>query len=229
MTTIHSLCETCSIPFEHEPVQFYGKVIYSQRHCDDCCLKYTQDQKEEPARKAKDASRNRFNLIIPPIYHDTDLTRLPEVLTTPVASWSYQPMGLGFIGTSGAGKTRAAITLLKRMQDAGKDTFFLTAPDLSLNAANQFADSPAIKIIAQSALKLCKSADLLLLDDLGKGRMTDRAEAVLYDLLEYRTSHRLPTLWTSNSDAKGLLSMFSQDRGEAIVRRLAEFSTIVKL
>jgi len=229
MTTVHSICETCSIPYEHEPIQFNGKVIYFQRNCDDCCLKYTQDQKEAPARNARNASQTRFNLMIPPIYHDTDLERLPEALTTPVLTWSYQPMGLGFIGTSGAGKTRAAIILLKRIQDVGKNTFFLTSPDLSLNAANQFADSPAIKVIAQSALKLCKSADLLLLDDLGKGRMTDRAEAELYDILEYRTSHRLPTIWTSNSDAKGLLAMFSQDRGEAIVRRLAEFSSIVKL
>ena len=68
-----------------------------------------------------------------------------------------------------------------------------------------------------------------MIDDLGKGKMTDRAEAELYDLLEFRSSHKLPIIWTSNSDARGLLSMFSADRGDAIIRRLAEFSNIIKL
>jgi hypothetical protein len=39
----------------------------------------------------------------------------------------------------------------------------------------------------------------------------------------------MPIIWTSNSDARGLHGMFSQDRGDAIIRRLAEFSEIVKV
>jgi DNA replication protein DnaC len=114
------------------------------------------------------------------------------------------------------------------MHDDGHTTFYISATDLALNSANQFADNPATKSIAVSILTMCRSAEVLLLDDLGKGRMTDRAESELYDLLEYRTSRRLPTIWTSNSDAEGLHGMFSQDRATAILRRLKEFSQIVK-
>ena len=144
--------------------------------------------------------------------------------------WTFNPVGLGFIGGSGKGKTRAAVLLLKRMEEEGYNTFFLSGTDLALNSANQFADNPTIKTIALSILACCRKADVLMLDDLGKNKMTDRSESELYDLLEYRTSRRLPTIWTSNSAGKDLRSMFSQDRGEAIIRRLgSEFSTIVKL
>jgi DNA replication protein DnaC len=135
---------------------------------------------------------------------------------------------MGMIGTSGKGKTRASVLLLERMHDEGRTTFFISATDLALNSANQFADNPATKEIAKSILTMCRSAEVLVLDDLGKGRMTDRSESELYDLLEYRTSRKMPTIWTSNSDARGLIAMFSKDRGDAIIRRLAEFSTIVK-
>jgi DNA replication protein DnaC len=68
---------------------------------------------------------------------------------------------------------------------------------------------------------------ILLIDDIGKGKMTDRAEMELFDLLETRTSHKLPTIWTANAKGDDLLRMMSEDRGEPIIRRLSEFSEIV--
>jgi DNA replication protein DnaC len=168
--------------------------------------------------------------MVPPMYLDTDERRLSGLLRAEIQNWTFGPLGLGFVGRSGAGKTRAAISLLKREHEEGRNVFFLSATDLALNSANQFADNPAIREISRSILKLCRSAEILLLDDLAKGRMTDRAESELYDVLEYRTSHRIPTIWTSNSDGPALLNMLSPDRGEAVIRRIGkEFSIIVKV
>jgi DNA replication protein DnaC len=71
-------------------------------------------------------------------------------------------------------------------------------------------------------LEKAAQVDALLLDDLGKNRMTERAEVELYDLLEHRTGHLLPTFWTSNSNAAGLHDMFSPDRADAMLRRLGK-------
>jgi DNA replication protein DnaC len=229
MTYQKATCTDCSQTFTFEPIMMGTKTLFSPTKCDPCTEKALSNYNETVYINAKKGSRKRFEQMIPPIYLDTLPERLSRLLTQHSEMWEYNPMGIGFIGNSGKGKTRAAVLLLERMHDDGKTTFFISATDLALNSANQFADNPTTKDIARSILTMCRSAQVLVLDDLGKGRMTDRAEAELYDLLEYRTSRRFPTIWTSNSDARGLISMFSKDRADAIIRRLAEFSTIVRV
>jgi DNA replication protein DnaC len=228
MITKQATCTDCSKPFTYEPLTWGKRTLFTPTKCDPCTEKAIEDQRQEVYINAKKASLARFKQMIPPIYLDTIPERITDLLRIPAEMWEFNPMGMGMIGTSGKGKTRASVLLLERMHDEGRTTFFISATDLALNSANQFADNPATKEIAKSILTMCRSAEVLVLDDLGKGRMTDRSESELYDLLEYRTSRKLPTIWTSNSDARGLIAMFSKDRGDAIIRRLAEFSTIVK-
>jgi DNA replication protein DnaC len=223
-----STCADCATPFTFEPITFGNKVVFSPTKCDPCTEKAIAYAEQDAAKRRENARRDRFQQMIPPIYLDTLPERIPARLREATEMWEYNPMGIGLIGLSGRCKTRSAVLLLERMHDDGHTTFYISATDLALNSANQFADNPATKSIAVSILTMCRSAEVLLLDDLGKGRMTDRAESELYDLLEYRTSRRLPTIWTSNSDAEGLHGMFSQDRATAILRRLKEFSHIVK-
>ncbi len=223
-------CLECQKEFEAELIALNGRTVFRPRYCEPCSEKLIARKNHDAQRRAKGASHARFATMIPPIYLTTDKNRLLPVLRSAINSWEFSPVGMGFVGASGKGKTRAAVELLKKQHELGKDVFYLSATDLALNSANQFADNPAIKEIAKSILSLCRRSDVLLLDDLGKGRMTDRAESELYDLLEYRTSRRLPTIWTSNSDGQQLRSMLSADRGEAITRRLGkEFTNIIKL
>ena len=230
ITTETMICRECNKSFDCELVTLNGRTVFQPLYCDPCNEKLIQRQDQDAQRRAAEASSARFRAMVPPMYLDTDEKRIVTLLRAEIQNWEFGPVGLGFVGRSGAGKTRAAVCLLQRMHDDGHNVFFISATDLALNSANQFADNPAIREISRSILKVCRSADILLLDDLGKGRMTDRAESELYDLLEYRTSHRLPTIWTSNSGGEALLNMFSDDRGEAIIRRIGkEFSTIVKL
>ena len=57
----------------------------------------------------------------------------------------------------------------------------------------------------------------------------DTVAAALYDLIEERTSHGLVTLWTSNASLDDLLQMLPRDCGGPIVRRLIDFSLIIKV
>jgi DNA replication protein DnaC len=65
----------------------------------------------------------------------------------------------------------------------------------------------------------------LLLDDLGKDKSSEYVQRALYELVNYRYNHQLPTLVTSNNGADEL----AERVGEAVVDRLAEMCRWVKM
>lgn len=198
--------------------------------CDDCAEKLDQEQSHDAVSRAKIARRDAFWEQVPPLYRKTDKTRLNPVLVSAIANWQFSPKGIGFVGAAGSGKTRAAVLILAKASESGHSTLYLPATELSAVSAGAFADSAVEREICKRKLVEARKVKCLLLDDLGKGRLTDRAESELYDILETRTSHELPTLWTSNSNAQGLRSMFSADRADALIRRLGkEFCTHITL
>ncbi|PYK25547.1 MAG: hypothetical protein DME52_08290, partial [Verrucomicrobia bacterium] len=76
-------------------------------------------------------------------------------------------------------------------------------------------------------LRSAASAELLFIDDIGKERLTESAELKLYSLMEERTANAKPILWTSNFVGADLRKIMSDNRGPAITRRLAEFSSVL--
>lgn len=204
-------------------------VLLPRHHCDDCTDKIIAAEAERQRLEVVASRRARFAELVPPLYRQTDKTRLLPVLRDCADKWEYGAKGLGFVGEAGAGKTRAATLILQRMNDAGFSVAWISATRFAQAAADSFSNDAVERDEAKRIIRRAGRAHLLLLDDLGKERMTDRAEMQLYDLLEHRTGHELPTIWTSNSDAAGLHAMFSPDRADAMIRRLSEFSEIIKL
>jgi DNA replication protein DnaC len=181
-----------------------------------------EEERSESSRRLM----NRFKESVPPFYHDTDKKLLDANLVAAIDAWEFNPIGIGMVGRSGKGKTRLAVELLKRFTLSGKRSMYLPATSFANACSDQFSQDHRTSNAAEDLLHEAKTTDLLLFDDLGKNRMTDRAESTLYELLETRTSHRRPTIWTSNSNGKELFKMFSPDRADAILRRLIEFSKI---
>lgn len=190
--------------------------------CDPCEQKRIAEIEAEAQREAEAARRRAFWEQVPPIYRETDKERLAPVLRETVDGYIYGPRGVGFIGAAGAGKTRAAVLILAGLMEQGMKTLWLPATELAAASRGAFSDSGAEKERCKELLAQARKVKGLLLDDLGKGRLTDRAESDLYDILEHRTSHKLPTFWTSNSGAKGLREMMSADRADALIRRLGQ-------
>jgi DNA replication protein DnaC len=85
-------------------------------------------------------------------------------------------------------------------------------------------DGDARKQIAE-----CHSAKVLFIDDIGKEKYTERVESEFYDLVEHRTSHLSPILWTANATGQELEQMMGEDRGVPVVRRLREFTEIISV
>lgn len=223
-------CQRCGSWFEMTPFFLNGRRIesFDPKNCEECNEILINEFDRDALLRAREASRNRFLSQVPTIYQQTDKTRISPKLVAAVDSWDCSS-GVGMVGKSGRGKTRAGILMLIRAAEDCRECMFLPCTEFSNACSDQFSDDSRRSNEASDLLYRAKRVPFLLLDDLGKNRMTDRAEATLYELLECRTSNMRTTIWTSNSNGRELLPMFSPDRADAILRRLIEFSTIVTL
>lgn len=206
---------------------YQGRELLRRDECCDCV-----DQKAHEAEMKELAQKRKrmegiWSTICPPLYADTDPNRLPEHFRQVLNGWEYGPKGIGLTGEAGKGKTRAAFLILRKQHLRGISCAAITMTRFAMLCVDQFSDNRDRRGQAQDGLTDVREAKLTLLDDLGKCRMTERAELELFDLLEHRTSHLLPTIWTANASGDHLLSMMSNDRGEPILRRLSEFSEII--
>lgn len=159
----------------------------------------------------------------PPLYRKSDLSRLPVAAVEAAEKYEYGPEGLALVGKSGIGKTRAMMVLCRRLIfNEGRHGHFVPAAVFSREIASHGHEA------GQYTAKLRRTG-VLFIDDLGKGKLTDAVQAHLFDILEERTANLRPTLWTSNAGGKALAAMFSKDRADPFLRRLTEFSKIIKL
>lgn len=164
----------------------------------------------------------RWQAICPPLYQETDVQRLPEA-STRVLEWEYQGVGLLLIGPTGLCKTRTAYLLLKRLFDEGKTIRAFGATQFEDQCGQAYGEGNG-----PSWLQNICEADVVFLDDLGKGVFTQRAEAGLASLVEHRTSHHLPIITTTNLGGAELKNITSENRGAPLIRRLREFCTIIE-
>ncbi len=229
MTTQKITCQDCTGVFDAEVLEFNGRTICFQTLCQSCLDKRVSEENQKQARIAHNASETAFWAMFPPIYRETDKSRLDARLRDAIDGYSYGETGLGFSGGSGAGKTRSMVLLLKRMHEQGKSVMFLKATRLTEVAYQRFDDDYKVKSMAKAAIDRSKSCACLLIDDLGKGRLPQSAEELLFDIIDTRSEMGLPLFWTSNAKSADLHANFSPDRADPIIRRIAEFTRVVTI
>lgn len=223
---IEVICDDCLKPFKTERWIFGGKDFTSSV----CTACMSERDVQEKLRHIETVRRERFEAEVPPLYRNTPDDLIAPILLEAACNWVYSPKGLGFVGETGWGKTSAIVRILERMSREGKTICFTTSTRLAEDAAaaNQYEEGKREKREeAERRLSNCKKADITLIDDLGKSKLTERAESTLYELLEHRYNQQLPVFWTSNSPAAEILKRFSCDRGPAVVRRLTVTSAII--
>ncbi len=133
-----------------------------------------------------------------PNLDERELSSLHSAYGQAVA-FAEDPQGWLFLqGTYGSGKTHLAIAIANYRLDLGDPVLFMTAPDLLDHLRATF--SPAAPVEYDELFERIRTIPLLILDDLGTESATPWAQEKLYQLLNHRYLHRLPTVITTNSD-----------------------------
>lgn len=202
--------------------------------CDDCHLLRTHSADKRAIEEREGKMSAHWRAICPGGYADTRANdpRLNSTALEAARVWVRSrrggaTKGLALIGTSGIGKTRISYLALKAIHDAGERVMAIRAKTHARRAVEAAGGSHVDargQDEARQTLRQCMTADVLLLDDLGKGKPTPRAVEAMEDLVEERTSRKRPIIWTANAGGEWLAEHFGADSGPPIVRRLAEFS-----
>lgn len=98
-------------------------------------------------------------------------------------------------GGYGCGKTHLAAAIANQCVSFGVPTLFLTVPDL-LDWVRYSYDQPDVTF--EQRFEEIRNIQLLVLDDLGTQNATPWAEEKLYQIINHRYMHRLPTVITTN-------------------------------
>lgn len=228
--TVQFPCRECDIVFSTEQLNILGHKFHFRYLCPVCFeMKTARDQEKEDAKRLSE-QRTAWELICPPIYRDTDLDRIDPRCARIALDWDASgSVGVGILGTTGAGKTRALYHAMQRAHRLGRSCAAISHNAFSRAVGIAFGGEGSDRAEARHRLETLRRVQVVLIDDLGKAPSTERTDAELEDLVEERTANRRPILWTSNGSASWLAKRLGNDRGEPFVRRLSEFSTIVCL
>jgi DNA replication protein DnaC len=102
------------------------------------------------------------------------------------------------VGPSGCGKTHLSAAIAGRLVEAGQSVLFMVVPDFldHLRAAYQ----PGAESGYDDLFEMVRTAQVLVLDDLGVQNSTPWVDEKLYQLINHRYSAQLPTVITTNLD-----------------------------
>lgn len=106
--------------------------------------------------------------------------------------------GLLLIGLPGVGKTHLAVATLRAWIEKGGTGLFYTTIDLM--AALRGTYSGAEGLSESEMLEKVTGTDLLVLDELGRERVTEWRDEMLHLIVNARYSHRRATIFTTNYD-----------------------------
>lgn len=229
-----SVCSECGITFQEDFPAVMLQFFAPPRMCGECLDKqFVADEIAETERSRKEAIKSleeSWDAICPPLYRDTDRRHpgLSRAVLSALREWDWRSgYGIGLVGLSARGKTRLAYLKLRTIHMAGESVYAITSKDLEKSAQNYFSDDQTEKRESRDNLRRCQKATFLLIDDLGKEKYSATVAGNLFDLIDHRTKHILPTIWTCNSTLDALASNLGDIYGGPLLRRLQEFTHVV--
>ncbi len=137
-----------------------------------------------------DSFKKRGNLLPEPQENLAEAYRLALDFAKAPENW------LVFAGVNGCGKTHLAAAIANYRLKEGKPVKFVVVPDFLDHLRSTF--SPESPVSYDQVFEEVKNAPLLILDDLGKQSTTPWAQEKLYQIINYRYNHQLPTVVTTN-------------------------------
>jgi len=210
-------CHHCGKGFDG--LTLFGRLV--QKCCSDECTaamkaKLGLDSVGNPIKPK--AATDPWLSICPPNYARFDFERLPprgKACAVSVLAWSPEATsgaGIALVGPSDGGKSMLIHEVARRAFVSGWDVF--------CTLSTEFADCCADLDRRKAYRERCENAAILLMDDVGKAKLTERVETDLYHVLEIRERYERPILWTANSKGSDLRQNMTEDRADPIINRL---------
>ncbi len=210
-------CNLCGSPVAIRDDVVLGVAKRYGVTCDICADAAARETTARALAANRERRQQDWAKLCPPDFLATEPHRLPSPSKLQrVLAWQYGPRGLVLHGLTGKGKSRCAWELLKREFLAGRSVRVIKH-DLQFRYSALFDQGAGA--VARWANGIV-AADLLLVDDVFKVKLTDSVEAALFSVVASRAEARRPIIATLNDTGDTLAARLSQDRGESLVRHL---------
>lgn len=248
-------CKKCGLFFDSQTLMISGRQAAKIMYCPKCFEALNKEREdEEEAKRAKEREARFLERweVIPERYredlnvellvrevavrHAKDLERgfvpgpfdaerfranIHAILNHEIGN----PKGVGVVGRTRRGKTRVIAKLLERYARAGESFEFVNMAIWGTKLSGLMSEDMAKA--NRWIERLCR-VKVLVMDDLGKQRNTERVMSELYRIVEDRTNRGLRILFTANERGDELVAKMLTSEGhvsdcaEPIVERLRE-------
>jgi DNA replication protein DnaC len=242
---------TCGESFQWEPFDWLKTEAELEKFRPDSCPTCSDRQEAEhqaeqlrikQEQQASDARENALRQL-PALFHATD-TAHPRFNAQ---AWkklkdhrlSAEKPWLGLLGETGRCKSRmAAMFFTEEAERIGRrwegSNWRRREPSLVFVTGHRICELAGIvqtgsfdqKENARKELDEIQDCNLLLIDDLGKGRITEAVAAVIHSIVDHRYANLMKTIWTANSAPEQIATAMNPDMAEPFERRLHEHSKI---
>ncbi len=117
-----------------------------------------------------------------------------------------------FCGQPGAGKTHLGTAICSSLMAMGIPVIYMPYRNAMTRIKQHIGDEAAYS----KELGIYMDADVLYIDDMLKGRLTDTDINVMYEIINHRYMHNLPLIISTEKDLDGLL-LFDEAVGSRII------------
>jgi DNA replication protein DnaC len=203
-----SECRACGRHIEYEPVEFMPRWLIPTI-CEDCETGFMVEQKQK-------RFEFRFkNSNLPPMYKSWDATLGNRELLLWVKQYSQRSLILR--GPTGTCKTRCLCrqACIEMWHNENIVVKFVPAVDFTRHTTSVMASDPHY---AELIIERVHNSDIVLLDDIGQEKYTERQRQVLFSIIDnrIRTGRRL---WVTTN----IIGQLDIDISGRIDRRLNEY------
>lgn len=171
------------------------------------------------ARPCPCAAERKIAAYLPPKYCAARLADFRADVSEGVLRWLRKPSaGLLIFGEIGRGKTYLAASIFRVLVEAGRNVAFERCAKFYSDARETFSTNSSERVV----LDPLEHAHMLILDDLGAGKLSDYERRLALELFERRINSKRPTVVTTNWS----LDEISQLMDDRIASRLSLFTQL---